>query len=268
MARLARTCLVAFAWSASAPAFAGPYTEPGHTPSEMVAWATDVAAFDRGPLDIAQPALGDASQGTPETALGPVAGTDPFDVVSLGDGGTITLHFDSGIGDGPGDDLAVFENGFYGPDGLFAELAFVEVSSNGTDFARFRAITLQQDPVPAFGTLDPSDLRYLAGDQPIGLGTGFDLAELANDPLVTQGRVDLQHIAYVRVVDVIGNGSTFDSQNAPVYDPYPTPFPQGGFDLQGVGVIHAMPEPGSTALLGAGIATLAALPRARRARTA
>jgi len=266
MARLAPACLVAFAWIASAPALAGPYTEPGHTPAEMVAWATEVAAFDRGPLDIANPALGDASQGTPETALGPVTGTDPFDVVSLGDGGTITLQFDSGIGDGPGDDLAVFENGFYGPDGLFAELAFVEVSSNGVDFARFPSITLQRDPVPAFGTLDPSDLHDFAGDQPIGLGTGFDLAELADDPLVTQGRVDLQHIAYVRVVDVIGNGSTFDSQNDPVYDPYPTPFAQGGFDLQGVGVIHPMPEPDEMALLGTGFAALAALPRARRAR--
>ena len=267
MARLARAFLILLSAGAAPPALAGPYTEVGHAPSEMVAWATAVAAFDRGPKDIANPGAGDASQGTPEVALGPASGTDPFDVVSLGDGGSITLYFESGIGDGSGDDLAVFENGFWGVDGLFAELAFVEVSSNGVDFARFDAITLNDVPVPGFGTLDPSDYRYLAGDQPISLGTGFDLAELARHPLVTAGLLDLAAVSYVRVVDVIGNGSTFDSQSQPVYDPYPTAFAEGGFDLQGVGVLHAMPEPGTSAMLGAGAAALALLDR-RRARRA
>ena len=267
MARFAFVFLVA-SFGAAPPALAGPYTESGHAPAEMVAWASEVDAFDRGPLDIANPTGGDASQGTPETALGPAPGDDSFDVVSLGDGGSITLYFESGIGDGPGDDFAVFENGFYGVDGLFAELGFVEVSSNGVDFARFGAITLHGETVWAFGTLDPSDLRDFAGDQPIDLGTGFDLAELAQHPLVTAGSLDLDAVSYVRVVDAIGNGSTLDSLGHPVYDPYPTPFAQGGFDLQGIGVLHAIPEPGATAQLLAGAAALFGFGRMRRVRAA
>lgn len=266
MARLAFAFALAILFAPAPPALAGPYTESGHEASEMVAWASEVEAFDRGPMNIANPGAGDASHGAPETALGPAPGDDSFDVVSLGDGGSITLYFESGIGDGPGNDFAVFENGFFGVDGLFAELGFVEVSSDGVDFARFDPITLHDEPVLAFGTLDPSDLRYFAGDQPIDLGTGFDLSELALHPLVTAGSLDLDAVSYVRVVDVVGNGSTFDSQAEPVYDPYPTPFAEGGFDLQGIGVLHAIPEPGANALGLAGAAAIVGLSRARRAR--
>ncbi len=68
---------------------------------------------------------------------------------------------------------------------------------------------------------------------------------------------------YVRIVDVIGNGTTFDANGQPVYDPHPTAFPSGGFDLDAVGVLHA-PEPGAQAMLGSGVACLAALARRRR----
>src|SRR5262249_51211439 len=134
------------------PALAGPYTESGHAISEMIAWGAEVEAFTRGPLNIANPGGGNASHGQPEDALGPALGTDTLDTVSLGDGGSLTLFFPGGIGNGAGDDFAVYENGFFGPDGLFAELAFVEVSSNGSDFARFPAVALQ-GVVPSFGAL-------------------------------------------------------------------------------------------------------------------
>jgi hypothetical protein len=268
MARFARfLAFVAFlCFTAPAPpALAGgPYTEGGYPPGWMLGWATAVADFERGFKNIAQPGLGLVTQGVPETALGPASGTDVFDVVSLGDGGWIELFFAGGIADGPGDDLAVFENGFYGPEGLFAELAFVEVSSNGVDYARFDPITLHSDPVPSFGAMDPSDLRYLAGDQPMGQGTGFDLAELSDHPLVADERLDLQQVFFVRIVDAVGDGSRQDSLGSPVYDPYPTPFAEGGFDLQGVGALHAVPEPDAAASLGAGAAALALLGRRRR----
>ncbi len=246
----------------SRTAVAGPFDEPGVDPLDVQAWATEVVEIVRGPMDVAQPELGLASFGIPENALGAATGSS-FDVVSLGDGGLVTLFLESGIGDGPGHDLAVWENGFFGPNGLFAELAFVEVSSNGVDFIRFDALSLRDTPVASFGSIDPSDDRNLAGDQPIDLGTGFDLAELQETSLAVAGLLDLGDVRYVRIIDVIGNGSTFDAEGWPIYDPYPTAFASGGFDLQAVGVIHPAPEPGSVTLLASGVAGLAGLARHR-----
>ena len=249
----------------AAAAVAGPFDDPGHDATSMVAWADDVVSLVRGPLDILDPGGDLATFGSAANALGP-ATSDPFDVVSLGDGGTITLHFDSGIADGSGDDFAVFENTFATLGGVFAEFAFVEVSSNGSDFVRFDSTSLQAGAVPGGGIVDPTDYDNLAGDQVQPLGTGFDLAELTGDPLVVAGTVDLANIAYVRLVDVIGNGSTFDGLGQPLYDPYPTPFASGGFDVEAVGVIHPVPEPGSVLGLACGASLLAGIARRRSRR--
>jgi hypothetical protein len=267
MARFAFPFAVALICLHAPAAFAGPYTEPGHAISEMAAWATEVDETVRGPQNIANPSGPDASFGVPENALGPVGGVDTLDVVSLGDGGFATLFFQGGISDGAGDDFAVFENGFFTVDGLFTELAFVEVSSNGADFARFDSVSLTPSAPGSFGTIDPTDISNLAGKQPIELGTGFDLAQLASHPLVTAQILDLDEVRYVRVVDVIGNGSTFDAQDPEhaVFDPYPTAFSSGGFDLQGIGVLN-VPEPGAAASLASGVALLLQLGRRRSRR--
>jgi hypothetical protein len=52
----------------------------------------------------------------------------------------------------------------------------------------------------------------------------------------------------VRLVDVVGNGSTLDAQAHPVYDPWSTPFPSSGFDADAVGA----PEPDAIAALASG----------------
>jgi hypothetical protein len=49
--------------------------------------------------------------------------------------------------------------------------------------------------------------------------------------------VDLQNIGFVRVVDMIGDGSETDSFGNPIYDPYPTTG-SAGFDLDAIGVMH------------------------------
>jgi hypothetical protein len=242
---------------------AGPFTEPGHLPSVAESWATDDVAppfAQQGPMDIADPDGGNASfiGNHPANVLGEVNG-NVFDVLSLGDGGQITLRFASPIADQPGDDFAVFENGFYSPEGLFAELAFVEVSSDGAHFARFPATCLREDEVPTGGVIDPTDYHNLAGKHPIELGTGFDLAELASHPLVVGGQVDLDDITWLRLVDVIGDGSTVDAQGRPIYDPYPTPFASGGFDANAV----AVPEPDRARMLVEGALWVAALSRRR-----
>lgn len=274
-ARLARrlgrtTGALAVAWgtfTASEAASAGPFTEAGYAPSLMIAWASEVEEIVRGPIDIANPGQGNASFGTPELALGP-ATEDPdvsSHVVSLGDGGSLTLYFETGIGDGPGDDFAVYENGFFVPSsgGLFAEFAFVEVSSDGVGFARFPATSLNGEPVSSFEAIDPSDYHQLGGKHEITLGTGFDLDELATDPLVSSGALRLHDVRYVRLVDVVGNGSRVDRFANPIYDPFATPFASGGFDADAVGVLHVAPEADAVGMLAAGTGFLAVLSRRR-----
>jgi hypothetical protein len=247
----------------SSGAAAGPFNDPGYDPILMVTWATEVHEALPGPVDIAKPELGVADFGVPQNAVGPPNGNSSS-VYSLGDGGSITLYFESGITDGQGDDFAVYENGFWGPGGLFAEFAFVDVSSDGLNYASFEVTTLRTAMVAPFAAVDPSDYENFAGDQPLNLGTGFDLAELANHPLDVAELLDLTDIRYVRLIDVIGNGWRFDDANQPIYDPYPTGFSAGGFDADAVGVLHAAPEPDALAMLIVGSVWLALASRRRQ----
>ena len=117
-----------------------------------------------------------ASFGLVDNALGKSDATiaNPNPVVSLGDGGHITLSFATPITNGPGADFAVFENGFADS---FLELAFVEVSSDGTNFFRFpsHSLTSTGAQVASFGTLDTTNIDGLAGKYRAGFGTPFDL---------------------------------------------------------------------------------------------
>ena len=108
-------------------------------------WASSVVSITRGPEDIANPNSPLASFGTPSNALG-LANDNTSKVVSLGDGGSITLGFNTPIANGPGADFAVFENGFLsGGSGLaFLELATVAVSSDGVHFFTFPDVSETQ----------------------------------------------------------------------------------------------------------------------------
>ncbi|QZZ20574.1 hypothetical protein J5X98_25650 [Leptothermofonsia sichuanensis E412] len=249
---------------AGIPGFVGADGDGKVTPNNtvnplFVAWATDVANYSPAP-GVEDPWR------SPEKALGEVARTSNFrDIVSLGDldeeqigsgasPGEITLLFKSGIADGEGADFAVFENGFDNRGGIFGELAYVEVSSDGMNFVRFASDSLTGEPVQAQGVLDPTGIYNLAGKhinnasefdgQFFGSswGTPFDLATLADHEFVLNGKVDLQAIRYVKVIDIPGNGSFLDSFNQPIYDPFPTtqPITSGGFDLEAIGVVHAI----------------------------
>ncbi|MCU0435187.1 MAG: T9SS type A sorting domain-containing protein [Bacteroidia bacterium] len=225
--------------------FAPPAGVPGTTAiykdsSVFVAWASG-CTVQRGPMDISNTAPGPATAGDSSMALG-IAGSNAF--VSLGDGGSATVTFDQPITNGPGWDFAVFENSF---DGLFLELAFVEVSSNGVNFFRFPATSNTQDTVQKgpFDLLDATQLNNLAGKYEALYGTPFDLSELANTP-----GLDINAIQFVRVVDVTGSiipqYASYDINGKAVNDPWPTPFASCGFDLEAVGVINQLTgiEPG------------------------
>ncbi|MFA9480125.1 PEP-CTERM sorting domain-containing protein [Phycisphaerales bacterium AB-hyl4] len=248
--------------------WAGPFApaagEPGSTAIHMsdpsfIGWATDVAEIVRGPVDIDDPDGEKASYGDPSIALGPANGT-AGSVVSLGDGGHITLTFSQPITNGPGYDFAVFSNAF---SDTYLELAFVEVSSDGENFIRFPNFSLTEDPIEFWGAMmDPTNIYGYAGKYRAGYGTPFDLDELIGQPGV-DGVLDVDNVTHVRIVDVVGDGSTYDFDGNPVYHPHPTPFNTGGFDLDAVGVINVVPEPGTIAMLLVS-GSLVALRRRRR----
>ncbi|MEX2091452.1 MAG: PEP-CTERM sorting domain-containing protein [Pirellulales bacterium] len=178
--------------------------------------------------------------------------------IAAGDpAGFLTVTFPHGIRNGAGADFAVFENGFAlgSPNGLFAELAYVEVSTNGTDFARFPSISTNAAPVqgaPPFAGYDMGNVYNLAGKHASGFGTPFNLGDLIAGLAVVSGAVDLDNIQFVKLVDVPGNGAFLDSLGHPILDNWLT-VGTGGFDFrlpvgQGIGVIHAVPEPSTLGL--------------------
>ncbi len=193
--------------------------------ARIVAWATAAEASFGGEVDATWRDL--------DLALGPAAGVWN-DVAALGNGGTMTFSFDVALSDGPGLDLAVFENAF-AP--TFLELAFVEVSSDGRRFSRFPSLSVQTEAVAAYGALDASEVSGVAGRYS-GLGVGFDLASLVDTAAVVTGQVDLHDIHYVRIVDIVGDGSALDSRGHVVYDPTPT-FGSAGFDVDAIAVLGA-----------------------------
>ncbi|XXX82232.1 hypothetical protein WMF30_26080 [Sorangium sp. So ce134] len=136
----------------------------------------------------------------PDIAFGPPKGGGccggSTDVVSLGNGGTITFGFSGNlIVDGPGPDFIVFENAFEtSPTTVFAELATVEVSQDGVDWIAFPCTATAAPygscagwhPVlanPDTNILDPTDPAVAGGD-------AFDLADL-----------ELSFARYVRITD-------------------------------------------------------------------
>lgn len=257
---------------------AGPYRAADNGISyddvRFVGWATGI--------DMHWPAGFVPAFNDPTEALGPAPGT-PNDVVTLGNEGWAVLTFDRVIRDNPGPDLAVFENGHSNP--IFAELAFVEVSTGGDDYARFPSVSLTASWPGEYGTLDATDIHNLAGkhinnyDQ-AWLGTPFDLADLARHPSVTGGLVDLDNINYVRIVDIYGhdNGTTYDEATS-VIDPttgfaYATDhviYDGGnyglllsGFDLDAVGILEPIPEPATVGIILLAAGALTGFNAARR----
>jgi hypothetical protein len=186
-------------------------------------FADAVVSFTPGPNG------GFGADKLPEIVLGAPQGggllQQSLDVVSLGDGGTITLRMDAPlICDAPGPDLTIFENAFHsgtvdGP--IFAEYGIVAVSQDGEHFVEFPydAMTHRglagREPVlsNSANAIDPLDPSVSGGDH-------FDLAE-----------VGLAWAAYVRITDpgaaIPDPGNLVPGGN------------KGGFDLDAIAALHA-----------------------------
>jgi hypothetical protein len=169
----------------------------------------------------------------PTQTLGPAKGTTTG-VTELGDGGQITLTFANPIlASASGPDFVVFGNSF---DGHYLKLAYVEVSQDDVNWFRMPNDSLTAGPVGTFGdNMDPTNINGLAGKYVVGFGVPFSLRD-----------VGLATASYVRLVDIIGNGSDLDSAGRPIFDPTPN---SDGFNASGVGVISMVPEPASIGLL-------------------
>ncbi len=190
---------------------------------------------------------------TPVKALGPAVGSST-DIVCLGRGGDITMTFTQPIHDGDGADFCVFENSF---SDTFLELAWVEVSSDGAHFVRFPNFSFTNTPSQV---VDASFIYGLASRYKQGKGMPFDLnqIQLAYDALgedialsptyqahlsANFPYLDLDAIRYIRLVDVVGDGSALDADGEIIYDPYPTTG-AAGFDLDAIGVLNRVEPDG------------------------
>lgn len=234
---LLHSCL----WAQFAPqaGLAGNTAIPAGSAS-FVAWGTS-CSVERGYIDIADPGAGTTTAGTVTDATGAPDGA----IISLGDSGIATITFGGELYNGAGYDFAVFENGFRNPADsamAFLELAFVEVSSDGTHFVRFPSTSLVpvNTQIPGSGVYtNASMIDGLAGKYIAQYGTPFDL-----DILKDSTGLAIDHITHVRIIDVIGSvgaHASHDAQGNIINDPYPTNFPTGGFDLDAVGAIHLNP---------------------------
>jgi hypothetical protein len=198
----------------------------------FVDWANN-CSVNRGYVNIADKSLGFANSGNEAMACGKA---DIANVLSLGDGGSAICTFSKPIKNGTGFDFAVFENSF---DHTFLELAFVEVSSDGVHFFRFASRSLSDTvhQTNSFGSTQAIHLDNLAGKYKGGYGTPFDLEELNGI-----NGLDINAITHVKIIDVVGSLQndfvTRDSKGNKINDPWPTPFPSSGFDLDAIGVIH------------------------------
>lgn len=243
--------------------FVGPYDLHGYTTADanFVGWATTVEDYT-------------AQYTSVDNMLGELDGS--LAVGNNGNGGYITVGFGASIINGTGDDFVVWENGFwtdYSPtgttnphEGVYAELAYTSVSTDGDNWATFQSSYLEN--MTDFPNVDPTYVNNLAGnyvawygDQDTWEGTGFDLNDLAGDANVISGLVDLDNINYVRLDDIVGageGGSSYDSLGNLIYDGNGF---GGGADWNAVGVINAVPVPGAVWLIGSALLALMGINR-------
>lgn len=221
-----------------------PWTDPN-----IVEWASSVANYSPGTnasasFENLSYAVG-PTRAVPSTSHStglPNLGSPINDIVSLGQDGSITVAFSSPIANGPGNDFAVYSNGFLDgfPNG-YSKFATVSVSSDGVNFFSFPT-HFDQSSLTDGELFDASELFNVAGKYVVGFGTPFDLSELAGvSPLL-----NINDVQYVRITDAWG---TDDANGNPILD---DPESTNGFNFGGVAVLNdvaSVPEPSSGALL-------------------
>ncbi len=143
------------------------------------------------------------------------------DVLSLGNGGSITLRFDEPvICDGDGIDFTIFENAFLAGTLTFAEIAFVEVSQDGENFIPF---PFDEETWEGAAGRSPVLSNQENGIDPLDPAvSGGDLFDLAT--------IGLDWASYVRITDA---GDTVDDPGNAI-----PPGTSAGFDLDAIAIVH------------------------------
>lgn len=209
MRKAAATTLIAVALAAS--------------PSGSLAgdpWLDRVRAFEPGT------SAGFGADSMPGIVLGGPEGLGEsqgsYDVVSLGNAGTIVVSFDdNAVVDGPGDDLVVFENPFVAGSLLFEELAFVEVSADGSTWVEFPWDAGTKSGLAGREPVYASSLNAWDPLHPASGGDRYDLAD-----------VGLDYVRFLRITDA---GALLDDPGNHVL-----PAGKGGFDLDAAAAIHSV----------------------------
>lgn len=217
-----------------------------HKDSSLISgWATNIEVY-RGYINISDTTQtftqGEITSnrawfGEPENALGKANGQ----LVSFGDAGYAIVQFDSPISNQSGYDFAVFSNSMFSPpnqtEKAFVELAFIEVSSDGVNYERFPAISNMQyeTQITSFQSVEWNQYHNFAGLYPLYYGVPFNLDDIPGDI------VDKNNITHIKIIDAIGcinpDYASYDSQGNIVNFAWPTPFWQGGFDLDAVALL-------------------------------
>lgn len=259
------SCLFLCFLLAGGTALAGPYSAEGVTTSDydFVAWASSVIDYSG------------YSASTVENILGEL---DTSLAVGASQGGYIIVEFDTSIINGEGADFAVWENGFEvsGSGGLvYAELGYVSVSTNGTDWVTFPSV--YDDVDSGTPNIDPTNVYNLAGNYVAYYtsvdeyeGTPFDLDDLLDTEEVINGLVDLNDINYIMISDIIGAGEGGTNYDDATYFGYASDnliydgiSYGGGADWNAIGAINVVPIPGAVWLLASGLLGLLGLRRKR-----
>jgi hypothetical protein len=152
---------------------------------------------------------GFGSHRLPRVVFGPPRGRGLLEgathVYSLGHGGSITVSFrDNIVVDGPGADLAIYENAFHvgvetGP--LFTEFGIVEVSADNRAWYRF---PFDADTGAGLAGQAAVISNPANGEDPLAAASGGDRFDLAD--------VGLEMIRFVRVID---GGDDLDDYGKP-----------------------------------------------------
>ena len=176
-----------------------PCTPPTYQPSSFI---NEVIEYNPGG------GAGFGQDNFPDIVFGPPLGAGEnagsLDVLSLGEGGSITVAFGGVIQDGPGADIIVFENSFIG----WVEPASLWASEDGTEWVEWPC-----DDDSGLGcagitpVLSHPDNCIDATDPDVAGGDAFDLAD-----------VGLDQARYLRVVDSAVSGP-------------------GGFDLEAISIV-------------------------------
>jgi hypothetical protein len=171
---------------------------------------------------------GFGSHRLPRVVFGPPRGRGLLEgathVYSLGHGGSITVSFrDNIVVDGPGADLAIYENAFHvgvetGP--LFTEFGIVEVSADNRAWYRF---PFDADTGAGLAGQAAVISNPANGEDPLAAASGGDRFDLAD--------VGLEMIRFVRVID---GGDDLDD-----YGNLVPPGDKGGFDLDAMAALNS-----------------------------